>query len=93
MSHASIEYLWNHIKTTLCSAIYCAALRCLCMSQPEEKQKYDWHNHVSEDLWAERAEGREEVESAFSRSSSSFKLLSLGLSAHLSEMLKALEVE
>lgn len=39
------------------------------------------------------AEGREELESAFSRSSSSFKLLSLALSAHLSEMLKALEVE
>lgn len=37
--------------------------------------------------------GEEELERTFSRSSSSFKLLSLALSAHLSETLKAAEVE
>ena len=50
---------------------------------------------MSEDLWSERAKGREKLESTFSRSSSSssLKLLSLGLSTCLSEMLEAVETE
>lgn len=38
MSGEPVLRLWSHIKTTLRSAIYSAAFRCCCMSQPEQNK-------------------------------------------------------